>query len=207
MVNPSAKLKRDWLLPVETHKGQLLRPHYRECSGREDCAKCGFQSVVDDLSEIEKARKSYEAEVARFDGPDLQLCMFCGARGEGRAFLYPIDWVPKLLKPLVPSVPSCIACETLLKDSNLTSIPERCLIIQRDIQYKYRHDIEIGLKKEEDLEEFGFGLRHRLTQLQSSRVKLFSRLRVLNRGGLSRIPSDWRDHLLSRDYGYVVNAE
>lgn len=92
------------------------------------------------------------------------VCIYCGQRANSRDHLLPRTWTGDAKRHFVVTVPACRTCNTLLRDTLTWSITERRAVAHARLRKKYRKVLAQIDFTEEELDEFGPGLRPAIEQ-------------------------------------------
>lgn len=122
------------------------------------------------------------------------VCIYCGQVGWDRDHLLPATFTGVAVRKHVLTVPSCLECNSMLNDSYAPSITERRLIVQGKLQKKYRKVLFSYEYTDDELEEFGPGLRPTIARARVEREAMWERvnfpsdpnfdIRYLNQSGI-----------------------
>lgn len=104
------------------------------------------------------------------------ICIYCGRAGWTRDHLLPTEATGRALRKHVLTVPACGECNSFISDRYATSITERRAIAKAGIRKKYRRKLYVHEFTEDELAEFGPGLRPTILRARSDRQAVIDRL-------------------------------
>lgn len=104
------------------------------------------------------------------------MCIYCGEPSDTRDHLLPITVTGKAQRKHVLTVPACRQCNSLIGDAFAWSITERRAIAQNSLRRKNAVLLQSVDYSQEELEEFGSGLRPYLRRRQDEKRRLLRRL-------------------------------
>ena len=178
--------------------------HKLGCDLGSRCVTCIELSDVDLRSRIGIARMEYIVKVQKLDPSLSGLCVYCGSFAEQRDHLLPLPWSGKAVRSMVPTVPSCGHCNRTISDFSSPLIIERSFLVATRIRKKFRRELRIVDKAENNLLEYGIGLQTNLRARQFERQRLRARLSILDCGGLPEVPASIQNLLLEAEYVKVT---
>jgi len=104
------------------------------------------------------------------------LCIYCGEPGWTKDHLLPVGITGVALRKHVLTVPACGECNSLIGDTYATSITERRSIAKNGLRKKHWRKISSHEYSEEEIAEFGPGLRPTIIRAKQDRAAILVRL-------------------------------
>lgn len=112
---------------------------------------------------------------ARLEYP-YGICIYCGRSAGTRDHLLPVSTTGRALRRHVLTVPSCGECNSFIGSRYAPSITARRAIAKAGIRKKYKRRLNIHEYSEEEIAEFGPGLRPTILRAASEKQKVLDRL-------------------------------
>lgn len=104
------------------------------------------------------------------------LCIYCGTPGWTKDHLLPVGLTGRAVRKHVLTVPACGECNSLIGASYAPSITERREIAKAGIRRKYGRKLSAHEYSNEEMEEFGPGLRPTILRARSDKQAIVERL-------------------------------
>src|SRR5690606_1956031 len=104
------------------------------------------------------------------------LCVYCGRSAGTRDHIMPRTVTGEAVRRSVPTVPACGQCNSIINDSGVYSINGRRALAHKGIRRKYKKLLAMPEYSDEDLAEYGDGLRPFIEQSIVQREQVLARL-------------------------------
>lgn len=104
------------------------------------------------------------------------VCVYCGERSTDQDHLLPKSFTDEAIRKRVLTVPSCHECNTILSDKLLWAIDERRKLAQKKLRARHKKELRYQLLTEDDLTEYGPGLRPAMRRASAERMCMEDRL-------------------------------
>jgi hypothetical protein len=174
--------------------------HMQNCDLGDRCQSCRMMLEEEFIGRIQQARNEYQEKILPLRYLCDLLCVYCGGHSKEKDHLLPSNWTGEAVRKLVPTVPSCRFCNQTIKDFSNPIISARSNLIAKRIRTKYRKQLNMPMRNEFELAEFGYRLRLNLEARQNERVELHAKLKVLDFGGVPELPASYVDWLTVGNY-------
>jgi hypothetical protein len=103
-------------------------------------------------------------------------CIYCGRPSGTRDHLLPVTSTGKALRRHILTVPACAECNSFIGDKHAPSITARRAIAKAGIRKKYKRKLNVHPYTDEEVAEFGPGLRPTILRAASEKQKILDRL-------------------------------
>lgn len=98
------------------------------------------------------------------------VCVYCGATAWTKDHILPVTLTGEAIRRHVLVVPSCGECNSIINDKYAPSITERREIATRGLRKKYRKVLNAHHYTDEEVAEFGPGLRPTIIKARGERA-------------------------------------
>jgi len=102
--------------------------------------------------------------------------VYCGEMADTKDHLIPRGYSGDADRLRVPTVPSCVECNSTLNDIYLPDVMERREVVRQRYRIKYRRLLKIVWYGEQDLLEFGPQLRSVIMSRMEQHISIMRRL-------------------------------
>ena len=105
------------------------------------------------------------------------ICIYCGRSAGTRDHLLPVATTGRAVRKNVLTVPACGECNSLIGARHAPSITARRAVAKAGIRRKYKRKLNAYEYTDEEIKEFGPGLRPTILRAASDKDRILERLR------------------------------
>jgi len=105
-----------------------------------------------------------------------RICIYCGRGGFTRDHLMPVRVTGDAARKHVLTVPACGECNSIISDKPVSSITGRRAIAKAGLRKKYKRILRAHEYSDEEIEEFGPGLRPTILRARAEKADVQERL-------------------------------